>query len=128
MTKVPNTSSNWEEMSLNKLMRLHDDLETAVHFNYMIDLQFVLDNHPNNAKLLLVSGDKLFSDQDNIPKYVFQCNVKMERYGTHHTKMSILKFKVNKDYQTKMYRIHEYKNMIVLVFSNFDLVFSRISL
>lgn len=94
LTAVGGRSSSWRELTFGKLLRLYDDLETCVHFNYMIDLDFVLQHHPNEAKILLVSGDKLFSTSDTVPKYLFQCNVKLPPYGTHHTKMSILKFKV----------------------------------
>ena len=88
----------WREMTFGKLLRLYEDLESCAHFNYMIDIDFVLQHHPNNAKLLLVSGDKLFSQTDTVPKFVFQCQVQLPPYGTHHTKMSILKFKVCQSY------------------------------
>ena len=68
LTKVTGRASKMKEISFGDLMRLYPNLESAVHFNYMIDLDFVLKNHPNQAKMLLVSGDLLFSPSDNVPK------------------------------------------------------------
>ena len=68
LTKVTGRASKMKEISFGGLMRLYPNLESAVHFNYMIDLDFVLKNHPNQAKMLLVSGDLLFSPSDNVPK------------------------------------------------------------
>jgi len=60
----------------------------------MIDLEFVLKHHPNSSKILFVSGDTLFQPgRDGIPDNIFQSVVPVPQFGTHHTKMSILKFR-----------------------------------
>lgn len=71
LSSVAGRNSKMKEISFGGLLRLYDNLESAVHFNYMIDLEFVLKNHPNQAKMLLVSGDLLFSPADNVPKVTF---------------------------------------------------------
>ena len=75
------------------MLRLHPNLESSVHINYMIDLEFVLKHQPNSSKILLVSGDTLFQGREGIPHNIFQCVADVPQFGTHHTKMSILKFR-----------------------------------
>ena len=57
----------------------------------MIDLEYFTRNRPKNDKsrVLFITGDNL----GNLPSGYFQVNVRLPPYGSHHTKMSLLKTK-----------------------------------
>ena len=57
----------------------------------MIDTVWFASNRPVNdtSRVLFISGD----DLGQLPRGYHQITVKLEPYGTHHTKMSLLRFK-----------------------------------
>ena len=57
----------------------------------MIDLEYFVRNRPKNDKsrVMFITGDNL----GNLPSGYFQVNVRLPPYGSHHTKMSLLKTK-----------------------------------
>ena len=73
------------------MLSKYGELESQVHFNFMIDLEFFIRNRPKNDKsrVMFITGDNL----GNLPSGYFQVNVRLPPYGSHHTKMSLLKTK-----------------------------------
>merc|ERR1739838_300401 len=57
----------------------------------MIDTEWFAASRPVNdiSRVLFINGD----DLGQLPRGYHQINVKLEPYGTHHTKMSLLRFK-----------------------------------
>ena len=57
----------------------------------MIDTEWFAASRPVNdiSRVLFINGD----DLGQLPRGYHQINVKLDPYGTHHTKMSLLRFK-----------------------------------
>ena len=76
---------------MKDLLSRFGELESQVHFNFMIDLEYFTRNRPKNDKsrVMFITGDNL----GQLPVGYFQVNVRLPPYGSHHTKMSLFKTK-----------------------------------
>ena len=83
--------SSLPQISFNELLCRHGELKSQVHFNFMVDVAWFVKQRPDSDKsrVLFVTGD----DLGQLPRGIFQISVRLPPFGSHHTKMSILKYK-----------------------------------
>ncbi|XP_022709235.1 tyrosyl-DNA phosphodiesterase 1-like isoform X1 [Varroa jacobsoni] len=107
LTKCEGLQSKFNSDTFTRSLKqiLHEDvsdqLESAVHFSYVYDMEWLLEQYPPEYRqipMLLVvqqSDDllKLLIAQRQVFRNVALLPIELSRFGTHHSKMISLKYK-----------------------------------
>ena len=70
VTEVRGIQTNIPKMSLKSLLSSHGALESQIHFNFMIDVQYFIKSRPKDdtSRVMFITGDGL----GQLPKGYFQ--------------------------------------------------------
>ncbi|XP_018496885.1 tyrosyl-DNA phosphodiesterase 1 [Galendromus occidentalis] len=107
LTKCEGISAKYNADTFTRSLKqiLHEDvgdtLESAVHFSYVFEMEWLLNQYPEPYRklpmLLVVQQNKELLDlliaQRQVYRNVSLLPIELARFGTHHTKMISLKYK-----------------------------------